>query len=116
MLQIYRLIKTCNRKRIGLYYYFLSAFLFGLRGEIFSVLIRLELYSSPNRIISPENRNFYNISKTAHGLLMIFFLVTPVLFGGFGNYFMPIFLGAPDVVYPRINNISIVILPLSYIF
>merc|ERR1711862_369220 len=35
--------------------------------------------------------------------------------GGFGNYFMPIFLGAPEVVYPRINNISILILPLSYI-
>ena len=46
---------------------------------------------------------------------MIFFLVMPGLFGGFGNYFMPVFLGAPEVVYPRINNISILILPLSYI-
>ena len=92
----------------------LSAFLFGLSGTIFSVLIRLELYSSGNRIIPPENQNFYNISITLHGLLMIFFLVMPGLFGGFGNYFMPIFLGAPEVVYPRVNNISILILPLSY--
>ena len=46
---------------------------------------------------------------------MIFFLVMPGLFGGFGNYLMPIFLGAPEVVYPRVNNISILILPLSYI-
>ena len=46
---------------------------------------------------------------------MIFFLVMPGLFGGFGNYFIPVFLGAPEVVYPRINNISILILPLSYI-
>ena len=113
-LQIYSLTKNCNHKRIGLYY-LLSAFLFGLSGTIFSVLIRLELYSSGNRIISPENQNFYNISITLHGLLMIFFLVMPGLFGGFGNYFMPIFLGAPEVVYPRINNISILILPLSYI-
>ena len=45
---------------------------------------------------------------------MIFFLVMPGLFGGFGNYFMPIFLGAPEVVYPRVNNISILILLLSY--
>merc|ERR1712018_100947 len=45
----------------------------------------------------------------------IFFLVMPGLFGGFGNYFIPVFLGAPEVVYPRINNISILILPLSYI-
>jgi len=113
-LQIYSPTKNCNHKRIGLYY-LLSAFLFGLSGTIFSVLIRLELYSSGNRIISPENQNFYNISITLHGLLMIFFLVMPGLFGGFGNYFMPIFLGAPEVVYPRINNISILILPLSYI-
>ena len=113
-LQIYTLTKNCNHKRIGLYY-LLSAFLFGLSGTIFSVLIRLELYSSGNRIIPPENQNFYNISITLHGLLMIFFLVMPGLFGGFGNSFMPIFLGAPEVVYPRVNNISILILPLSYI-
>ena len=112
--QIYTLTKYCNHKRIGLYY-LLSAFLFGLSGTIFSVLIRLELYSSGNRIIIPENQNFYNISITLHGLLMIFFLVMPGLFGGFGNSFMPIFLGAPEVVYPRVNNISILILPLSYI-
>jgi cytochrome c oxidase subunit 1 len=106
--------KNCNHKRIGLYY-LLSAFLFGLSGTIFSGLIRLELYSSGNRIIPSENHNFYNISITLHGLLMIFFLVMPGLFGGFGNYFIPVFLGAPEVVYPRINNISILILPLSYI-
>ena len=70
------------------------------------ILIRIELYSSGNRIISPENQNFYNIIKrndvrkndtenqnfynisiTLHGFLMIFFLVMPGLFGGFGNYF-----------------------------
>ena len=112
-LQIYTLTKNCNHKRIGLYY-LLSALLFGLSGTIFSGLIRLELYSSGNRIIPSENHNFYNISITLHGLLMIFFLVMPGLFGGFGNYFMPVFLGAPEVVYPRINNISILILPLSY--
>ena len=49
------------------------------------VLIRIELYSSGNRIISPENQNFYNISITLHGFLMIFFLVMPGLFGGIGN-------------------------------
>jgi hypothetical protein len=43
-------------------------------GTLISVLIRIELYSSGNRIISPENQNFYNISITLHGFLMIFFL------------------------------------------
>jgi len=72
--------------------------------------------SSGNRIISPENQNFYNISITLHGFLMIFFLVMPGLFGGFGNYFVPIFQGSPEVVYPRVNNFSILILLLSYLF
>merc|ERR1712098_154662 len=51
-----------------------------------------------------------------HGLLMIFFLVMPALFGGFGNYFAVIFQGSPEVVYPRVNNFSILILFLSYLF
>merc|ERR1712014_115782 len=87
-----------------------SAFIFGISGTLVSVLMRIELYSSGNRIISPENQNFYNLSITLHGLLMIFFLVMPGLFGGFGNYFAPIFQGSPEVVYPRVNNFSILIL------
>merc|ERR1712060_1040005 len=93
----------------------LSAFIFGISGTLVSVLIRVELYSSGNRIISPENQNFYNVSVTLHGLLMIFFLVMPGLFGGFGNYFVPVFQGSPEVVYPRVNNFSILILSLSYL-
>merc|ERR1712226_1749968 len=108
------LVKNCNHKRLGIYY-LLSAFIFGISGTLISVLIRIELYSSGNRIISPENQNFYNISITLHGLLMIFFLVMPGLFGGFGNYFVVIFQGSPEVVYPRINNFSILILFPSYL-
>jgi cytochrome c oxidase subunit 1 len=40
----------------------------------------------------------------------------PGLFGGFGNYFVPIFQGSPEVVYPRVNNFSILILFVSYLF
>merc|ERR1711975_54811 len=46
---------------------------------------------------------------------MIFFLVMLGLFGGFGNYFVPIFIGSPEVVYPRVNNLSILVIPISYI-
>merc|ERR1712217_682694 len=84
----------------------MGAFIFGISGLV-SILMRIELYSSGNRIISPENQNFYNVIITLHGLLMIFFLVMPGLFGGFGNYFVPIFQGSPEVVYPRVNNFSI---------
>merc|ERR1711963_858176 len=108
-------VKNCNHKGLGIYY-LLSAFVFGISGTLISVLIRIELYSSGNRIISPENQNFYNISITLHGLFMIFFLVMPGLFGGFGNYFVVIFQGSPEVVYPRVNNFSILILFLSYLF
>merc|ERR1711920_806785 len=104
-----------GHKRLGIYY-LLSAFIFGISGTLVSVLMRIELYSSGNRIISPENQNFYNVSISLHGLLMIFFLVMPGLFGGFGNYFVPIFQGSPEVVYPRVNNFSILILFLSYLF
>merc|ERR1712032_620023 len=109
------LVKNHGHKRLGIYY-LLSAFIFGISGTLVSVLLRIELYSSGNRIISPENQNFYNVSITLHGLLMIFFLVMPSLFGGFGNYFAPIFQGSPEVVYPRVNNLSILILILSYLF
>merc|ERR1711976_838837 len=108
------LVKNCNHKRLGIYY-LLSAFIFGISGTLISVLIRIELYSSGNRIISPENQNFYNVSITLHGLLMIFFLVMPGLFAGFGNYFAPVFQGSPQVVYPRVNNLSILVLFLSYL-
>ena len=114
-ISFHSIIKNCNHKRLGIYY-LLSAFIFGISGTLISVLIRIELYSSGNRIISPENQNFYNISITLHGFLMIFFLVMPGLFGGFGNYFVPIFQGSPEVVYPRVNNFSILILSLSYLF
>merc|ERR1712093_486863 len=100
--------------RLGIYY-LLSAFIFGISGTLISALMRIELYSSGNRIITPENQNFYNVSITLHGLLMIFFLVMPGLFGGFGNYFVPVFQGSPEVVYPRVNNFSILILFLSYL-
>ena len=114
-LSFHNIVKNCNHKRLGIYY-LLSAFIFGISGTLISVLIRIELYSSGNRIISLENQNFYNISITLHGFLMIFFLVMPGLFGGFGNYFIPIFQGSPEVVYPRVNNFSILILSLSYLF
>jgi cytochrome c oxidase subunit 1 len=76
--------------------------------------MRIELDTSGNKIISTENLNFYNLSITLHGLFMIFFLVMPGLFGMFGNIFIPILLGAPEVAYPRVNNISVIIIPLSY--
>ena len=107
--------RNCNHKGLGLYY-LCSALLFGVSGTLCSMILRLELYSSGNRIIPMENQNFYNLSFTLHGLFMIFFLVMPGLYGGFGNYFVPIFLGAPEVGFPRVNSFSFLLLPVSYGF
>ena len=74
------------------------------------------LFKTITRFLDWISEWIYNISITLHGFLMIFFLVMPGLFGGFGNYFVPIFQGSPEVVYPRVNNFSILILILSYLF
>jgi heme/copper-type cytochrome/quinol oxidase subunit 1 len=65
-MDFHSLVKNCNHKRLGIYY-LLSALIFGLSGTLLSVLIRIEFYSSGNRIIPPENQNFYNVSITLPG-------------------------------------------------
>ena len=104
---------TCNHKRLGLYY-LINSLLFVLSGTLYSLLIRIELYNSGNRIITSENLNTYNLSVTLHGLIMIFFIIIPVLYGGLGNYLIPIYILAPEISFPRINCLSLLILPFSY--
>ena len=81
--------KSCNHKRLGCYYLLVSLYT-GFQGTYISIIMRIELDSSGIRIIPSETQNIYNLSITLHGLLMIFFLVMPGLFGGFGNILLPI--------------------------
>ena len=69
-------------------------------GTSLSVLIRIELSSPGGFFIDGQ---IYNSILTLHALVMIFFIVMPALVGGFGNWILPLILGAPDISLPRIN-------------
>jgi len=104
---------TTNHKKLGLNYLLFAA-LSGMFGTTLSSLIRMEL-SQPGSLLFGNNANAYHVVMGMHAIVMIFFLVTPVVFGGFGNYFLPIHVGARDVAYPRLNNFSLWILPAGLI-
>lgn len=106
-------IFSTNHKCVGLYYLFFGTFN-GLLAVIFSVVMRIEL-ATPGSNILFANDHFYNMITSMHGILMLFVVVMPILFGGFGNYFLPILIGAPDMCFPRLNNFSFWMLPTGLI-
>ncbi len=74
----------------------------GLMAVIMRTIIRIELSHPGNLLL---DNIIYNTLVTAHGILILFFVVIPILLGGFGNWLIPIILGSPDIAFPRTNNL-----------
>ncbi len=101
-------LTTTDHKRIGILYIINSLAFFVIAG-IFALLMRTELARPGQQLLSPRA---YDQVFTEHGTLMIFLFIFPML-AAFGNYLVPLQIGALDMAFPRINALSFWLLPVG---
>jgi cytochrome c oxidase subunit 1 len=89
---------------IGVLYFFLAV-MCGFVGYLYSCFLRYELHCIGSGFLFGDY-HLYNLLITAHGLLMIFAFVMPVILGGYANFYAPLMCGFPDMLFPRMNNLS----------
>ncbi len=94
-------VTTTDHKKIGIMY-LVTTFVFFMLGGVEALLMRTQLGVPNNTLLSSEH---YNQLLTLHGTTMVFLFVVPVM-AGFGNYFLPLMIGARDMAFPRLNALS----------
>ena len=94
-------VTTTDHKKIGVMY-LVTTFVFFILGGVEALLIRLQLGTPENTLLSPQT---YNQLFTMHGTTMVFLFVVPIM-AGFGNYFVPLMIGARDMAFPKLNALS----------
>ena len=94
-------VTTTDHKKIGIMY-LVTTFVFFFLGGIEALLMRVQLSEPNNTLLSGER---FNQLLTLHGTTMVFLFVVPVM-AGFGNYFVPLMIGARDMAFPRLNALS----------
>ena len=99
-----RYIYTINHKQIAINYLYFSMFT-GLSGAALATFIRLELAMPGSLFFRGDSLRYLQVI-TAHGLIMVFFVVVPILFGAFANFLIPYHVGSKDVAFPRLNSIG----------
>src|SRR3954464_16010586 len=105
-------LTTTDHKRIGLLYLF-ATMVFALAGGVEAILMRTQLIGPDRDLITPAA---YSELMTMHGVTMIFLVVVPISIGAFGNYLVPLMIGARDMAFPRMNALSFWIFVASGIF
>lgn len=86
----------------------------GLSGAALATMIRLELAYPGSHFFKGDSLRYLSVI-TAHGLIMVFLVVVPILFGGFANFFIPYHVGSKDVAFPRLNSIGFWIQPIAFL-
>src|SRR5436190_1340312 len=95
-------ITTTDHKRIGILYLFTALVFFALGGAE-ALLMRTQLLKPESTLVGPGT---FNQALTMHGVTMIFFFIIPITTGAFGNYLLPLMIGARDMAFPRLNAFS----------
>ena len=102
-------IYTTNHKRIAVNY-FNFVLVAGTAGMSLATIIRLEFAYPGVGILAGDSIQYLSIA-TAHGVIMVFFMIMPAVFGAFGNFLLPTQLGVHDVAFPRLNSAAFWFLP-----